>query len=174
MSKLKFKVHTFLSLAALTLSLPAFAADKKVVAEAKPVVETKPVNASAIKIAYINSPRVLQESPAAQKVLQEIQKAEAELNKKVQVKREEMKKAQEAKKSETELQMLAEKMKLELEPEAKKIQEDAAQKTGALETKLMDTIKVIAEQGKYDYVLIKDAVLYGGADITDEVIKKLN
>ena len=174
MSKLKFKVHTFLSLAALTLSLPAFAADKKVVAETKPVVETKPVNASAIKIAYINSPRVLQESPAAQKVLQEIQKAEAELNKKVQVKREEMKKAQEAKKSETELQMLAEKMKLELEPEAKKIQEDAAQKTGALETKLMDTIKVIAEQGKYDYVLIKDAVLYGGADITDEVIKKLN
>lgn len=172
MSKLKFKVHTFLSLAAITLSVPAFAADKK--AEVKPVVETKPVNASSIKIAYINSPRVLQESPAAQKVLQEIQKAEGELNKKIQVKREEMKKAQEAKKSETELQMLAEKMKIELEPEAKKIQEDAAVKTGALETKLMDTIKVIAQQGKYDYVLIKDAVLYGGTDITDEVIKKLN
>ncbi len=167
MSKLKFKVHTFLSLAAITLlSVPVFAADKK--------AEVKPVNASGIKIAYINSPRVLQESPAAQKVLQEIQKSEADLNKKIQVKREEMKKAQEAKKSETELQMLAEKMKIELEPEAKKIQEDAAQKTGALETKLMDTIKVIAQQGKYDYVLIKDAVLYGGTDITDEVIKKLN
>lgn len=176
-----FKLHTIVGLLAVTMPIASFAADKKA-AEAKPVeapkaVEAKPAPAAKpgeIKVAYINSAKVLQESPAAQKILQEIQKAEADLNKKIQAKREEIKKAQEAKKSETEIQMMAEKMRVELEPEAKKIQEDAAKKSDELEARLTEVIKTIATQNKYEYVLIKDAVLFGGTDITDEVIKKLN
>lgn len=149
--------------------------DKKVVKETKTTVESKTVDTTpgTFKVAYINSNRVLQESPAAQKVLQDIQKSEEELNKKIQAKREEIKKAQEAKKSETEIQMMVEKMKLELEPEAKKIQEYASTQTDQLETKLTETIKAVAAQQNYDFVLIKEAVLYGGTDITDVVIKKL-
>ena len=129
---------------------------------------------SGYKIAYIDSNRILKEYSAAQKLLQELGKAEAELNKKIMAKRQEIKKAQEAKKTETEIQMMAEKIRLELEPEAKRIEDESARKSKEIEDKVDSVIKSYAAKAKYDVIVLKEAVLYGGTDITNEILKELN
>ncbi|MCE2928422.1 MAG: OmpH family outer membrane protein, partial [Candidatus Caenarcaniphilales bacterium] len=82
-------------------------------------------------------------------------------------------KAQEAKKSDAELQMMAEKIKMEIEPEAKKLEEDSARRSDELETKVNSAIRELATKGSYNLVLVKEAVLYGGVDLTNEVLKTI-
>ena len=134
-----------------------------------------PVNAAAsgYKIAFIDSERILKEYGAAQKLLQELAKAEAELNKKILAKRQEIQKARAAKKTDTEIQMMAEKIRLELEPEAKRIEDESALKSKEIEDKVDAVIKGYAKKSKYDIVLVKEAVLNGGTDITNEILKQL-
>lgn len=132
------------------------------------------VNAEGtIKVGTVNTARILQENPGAQKLLQDLAKAEQDLNKKVLVKRQEILKAKEQNKTETELQMLAEQMRLEIEPEAKKLEEDSNKKSDAIEAQIDTAIETVAKAGKYNVILVKEAVLYGGEDITDAVIKQI-
>ena len=128
---------------------------------------------SAYKIAYIDSARILKEYPAAQKLLQDLSKAEAELNKKILLKKQEIQKAKAAKKTDTEIQMMAEKIRLELEPEAKRIEDESARKSEEIENKVDLVIKDFAAKSKYDIVVVKEAILFGGTDVTDEVLKNL-
>jgi len=129
--------------------------------------------ATKFTVAVVDSGRILQEYPAAQKMFQELTKAEAELNKKVLEKKQILDKAKAENKSEAELQMLTEQIKLELEPQAKKLEEESNAKSAEIEKKVNDTIKATAAASKYDLVLVKEAVLYGANDITNEILKKL-
>ena len=126
-----------------------------------------------IKVGTVNTARILQENPGAQKLLQDLAKAEQDLNKKVLAKRQEILKAKEQNKTETELQMLAEQMRLEIEPEAKKLEEDSNKKSANIEAQIDMAIETVAKAGKYNVILVKEAVLYGGEDITDAVIKQI-
>ena len=126
-----------------------------------------------IKVGTVNTARILQENPGAQKLLQDLAKAEQDLNKKVLAKRQEILKAKEQNKTETELQMLAEQMRLEIEPEAKKLEEDSNKKSANIEAQIDMAIETVAKAGKYNVILVKEAVLYGGEDITDVVIKQI-
>jgi outer membrane protein len=128
---------------------------------------------STIKVGTINTSRILQEHPQAQKLLQDLAKAEQELNKKVLAKKQEIIKAKEQNKTETEIQMLAEQMRLEIEPEAKKLEAESNKKSEEIEKQIEAAISTVAKSSKFDVVLIKEAVLFGGVDITDEVIKKV-
>ncbi len=128
---------------------------------------------AAPNIATIDSNKILQSYPEAQTIVQDINRLEAELNKKIKSKREELEKAKAAGKTETELQLMAEKMRQEIEPEAKRIEEDSRKRSDAIETNIHEAIQSTAKEGKYDLVLSKDAVLYGGVDISDSVVKKL-
>lgn len=134
-----------------------------------------PVNAvePAYKIAYIDSARILKEYSAAQDLLRDLAKAEAQLNKKILLKRQEIQKARAAKKTDTEIQMMAEKIRLELEPEAKRIEDESAQKSKEIEDKVDLVINEFAKKSKYDIVVVKEAVLYGGTDVTNEILAKL-
>jgi outer membrane protein len=129
--------------------------------------------AQALKIAVVDSSKVLQEYPAAQKMLQDLAKAEADLNKKIADKKALIEQAKTAKKTDTEIQMLAEQMRLEIEPEARKLEEDTNKRSDQIEATIKTAIETVAKEGKYDAVMIKEAVLYGGVDVSDEVLKKL-
>lgn len=139
--------------------------------EAKALENKTP--ASSINIGVIDSQRILHELPEAQKMVQDLSKAEAELNKKILASRAELQKAQEAKKSEAELKMMAEKFKLEIDPQAKKLEEDSAKRSDILEAKINASIRDLAKKNNYNIVLAKEVVLYGGSDLTNEVLKAL-
>ena len=128
---------------------------------------------SSFKVGTINTNKILQEHPQAQKLLQDLTKAEQDLNKKVLAKKQEIIKAKEQNKTETEIQMLAEQMRLEIEPEAKKLEAESNKKSEEIEKQIEAAISAVSKSSKYDVVLVKEAVLYGGVDITDEVIKKV-
>lgn len=129
--------------------------------------------AGNLKVGTINTARILQEHPEAQKLLKDLAKAEMDLNKKVLEKRQEIMKAKEQNKTDTELQMLAEQMRLEIEPEAKKLEEESNRKSESIEAQVDTAIQAVAKAGKFDVILVKEAVLYGGEDITDAVIKNI-
>jgi outer membrane protein len=151
------RIIKFYSLSVITLysSLPALSAE------------------SSFKVGTINTNKILQEHPQAQKLLQDLTKAEQDLNKKVLAKKQEIIKAKEQNKTETEIQMLAEQMRLEIEPEAKKLEAESNKKSEEIEKQIEAAISAVSKSSKYDVVLVKEAVLYGGVDITDEVIKKV-
>lgn len=128
---------------------------------------------SALKVGFIDSSRILQEYPAAQQLLNDLAKSEAALNKKILDRKEKLLQAKSQNKTETELQMLAEQMKNEIEPEAKKLEADSAARSAVIEKKVDEIIQQVAKQGKYNVVLAKEAVLFGGTNLTDEVLKKL-
>jgi len=128
---------------------------------------------SALKVAIVDSNRVLQEYSVAQKMLQDLAKAEADLNKKIADKKALIEQAKTTKKTETEIQMLAEQMRLEIEPEARKLEDDTNKKSDEIEANIKAAIEAVAKEGKYDAVMIKEAVLFGGIDVSDEVLKKL-
>ena len=129
--------------------------------------------ARALKVAFVDSNKVLQEYSVAQKMLQDLAKAESALNKKIADKKALIEQAKSAKKTETEIQMLAEQMRLEIEPEARKLEDDTNKRSDEIEINIKNAIDLVAKEAKYDVVMIKEAVLYGGVDISDEVLKKL-
>lgn len=128
---------------------------------------------SALKVGYVDSAQVLQGNVESQRMFQELAKAEAELNKKIVTKREQLIQAKQSKKTDTEIQMLAEKLRMEIEPEMKKLEERTNNQSKLVEDKIRNAITSVAKKNKYDFILIKEAVLYGGEDVTNDVIKAL-
>lgn len=128
---------------------------------------------NTLSVAVVDTVRILAEYPKAQKVLQEISAAEEALSLKVKNKRKELNDARSQDKTDTELQMLAEQFKLEIEPEAKRLEEESAKKSKEVEDEVKKTIDAIAKSSSYDVVLSKQAVLYGGIDISNTVLNKL-
>ena len=134
---------------------------------------TTPSKAVDIKVATINSNKIIQSYPKAQKLMQDLAKAEADLNKKIVEKKAALEKAKNENKTQTELQMMAEQMRLEIEPEAKKLEADSNKRSEEIETSIKQAIDAVAKENKYDLILTEEAVLYGGTDVTDLVLKKL-
>jgi len=57
---------------------------------------------------------------------------------------------------------------------AKEVQAKREELTKTITTSLDTAIKTVAEAKKLSLVIAKEAVLYGGTDITNEVLEKLN
>lgn len=68
-------------------------------------------------------------------------------------------------------QSLEEKYNKELISKREKLDKDYASKLAAIDKSISDKIVVEAKNGGYDIVLAKGVVLYGGTDITNNVIK---
>ncbi|MBU6197684.1 MAG: OmpH family outer membrane protein [Cyanobacteria bacterium REEB446] len=127
----------------------------------------------SILIGVVDSKEILEKYSRAKAVLAEIVKEEAALNKKFQEKRAQLEAARKANKTETEIQLLTEQIRTELEPSAKKLESDSAAKSKEVETNVKAAIEKIRKKNKIELVLLKEAVLSGGTDITAEVLKEL-
>ncbi len=131
------------------------------------------LSAQALKIATVNSVRVLQEHKDAQKTMKELQTAEQKLKNKILEHRKQIEVARKANKTATELQMMAEQFKLQIEPEASKLETESLEKSKAIKENIDAAVEKVAKEEKADFVLLEEAVIYGSVDITDKVLKKL-
>jgi outer membrane protein len=127
----------------------------------------------SILVGVVDSKEILEKYSRAKAVLLEIAKEEAALSKKFQEKRAQLEAARKANKTETEIQLLTEHIRTELEPSAKKLESDSAAKSKEVETNVKAAIERVRKKNKIELVLLKDAVLSGGTDITAEVLKEL-
>ncbi len=125
------------------------------------------------KIGTVNASKVMGSYEEARKTLEEIQKADAALKDKIAAKRKLIEEARVANKTETELQMMAEQFQLEIEPEAKKLETDSKTKSEKIQKTVETAIKDVATEQKLDVILVQEAVLFGGTDVSDAVLKKL-
>lgn len=134
------------------------------------------VNAAEDKlalVAVVDSKEILEKYSRAKAILAEIAKEEAALNKKFQEKRAQLEAARKANKTETEIQLLTEQIRNELEPSAKKLEQDSAAKSKEVENSVKLAIDKVKKKNNIEIVLLKDAVLSGGLDITADVLKEL-
>ncbi len=129
---------------------------------------------SKSRIATVDAPRIMNNYPEARKTFDEIQKSDSSLKDKIQAKRKLIDEARSAGKTETELQMMAEQFQLEIEPEARKLEAESKAKSQKIQAALESAIKDVAADQKYEVVLVQEAVIYGGTDISDAVIRKLS
>lgn len=132
-----------------------------------------PCQAVDLKVGTINSNKIIQSYPKSQKLMQDLAKLESDLNKKILEKKAALEKAKSENKTQTELQMMAEQMRLEIEPEAKKLETDSNARSEEVENNIKLAIETVAKENKFDLILTEEAVLFGGTDVSDLVLKKL-
>lgn len=129
--------------------------------------------AFAYTIGYVDTAKVLQTYKGAktaqaqmQKELQEYQAAFVDRQKKIQ-------EAQKAGKSQAELKEMTEKFEKELAPLKEKATNLEQRLSKDVKSKIEAKINAIAKNKKVDVVVDKAVVLYGGVDLTNDVIKAL-
>lgn len=76
-------------------------------------------------------------------------------------------------KNEVKKKALEEKYNKELNVRKNTIEKEYTQKLSAIDKSITETIKTKATKDGYDLVLVKNIVLVGGTDITDEITKAL-
>jgi len=125
-------------------------------------------------IGYVDTAVVLEKYPKAQKALAELKKSEELLRVKLIEQRKKFARPENQKKTETEKRLLLEKFKSDIEPEAERLEDKSKKKSKEIEKELEAAIGNVAKSSKYDLILIKQAILWGGKDVSNEVIKELS
>lgn len=124
-------------------------------------------------IGTIDRDKVVQHYPKAQSFAEELKKGEEKVQKLVEGANKQYEEAKKANKPPAELEGLQKRLQTEIDNEVRKLQTTAQTLEGQLETEMDSAIKAEAAVHKVDVVLMKQAVLMGGVDITDGVVKRL-
>ncbi len=124
-------------------------------------------------IGTIDRDKVVQHYPKAQSFAEELKKGEEKVQKLVENANKQYEDAKKANKPPAELEGLQKRLQVQIDDEVKKLQVTAQQLEGQLESEMDAAIKAEAAVHKVDVVLMKQAVLFGGVDITDGVVKRL-
>jgi outer membrane protein len=82
--------------------------------------------------------------------------------------------AQRAGKSKAEIEKMTKKFEAELKPKKEAVEELDKEMSAKLKKQIEIAIQDVAKAKGYAVVVDKQVVLYGGEDITDDVLKKLN
>lgn len=137
------------------------------------VLTAAPALAAANNVGYVDTARVLMTYSGAKsaqgqmaKELEAYQRAFMDRQKKIA-------EAQKAGKSPAEIQKMTEAYEKELAPLKNRAQGLEQRLSADVKTKIESKIQAIAKAHHLDLVLDKAACLYGGVDITDDVIRSL-
>ncbi|MBC7541223.1 MAG: OmpH family outer membrane protein [Candidatus Sericytochromatia bacterium] len=118
--------------------------------------------------------QALQKAPVAQKAMAKLNAAQGSYQKELQIRSQKLDEAQKRKASADELSKLRQQFEKELQTLRTKGEQDAQSATETLQRDLERAVKTVADQKKLEMVFRKEAMLYGGADITLDVEKQLN
>lgn len=150
----------------LTLGLIAIFSFSAVLAESK------------LKIGVVDPEYILSQYPKAQKSINELEAKKAKIEETIRKKTQELNAAK-AKKdiSKTELQLIAEQGRAAIEPDLKALDDLARESSQSVKDEILEAIEKFSKDSKYDWVLLKAAVLYHKEgviqDLNDEVLKSL-
>lgn len=132
-----------------------------------------PLAASAMTVGYVDTAKVLLSYQGARSAQGKMQAELLKYQAAFTDRQRKIAEAQQAGKSQAELQKMTEGFEKELAPLKAKAMSLEAQLSGDVKKKIEGVIHRVAAARKLDLVLDKAAVLHGGVDITDEVVKAL-
>ena len=135
-----------------------------------------PISAPTVKSAtlgVVDRDKVITSFNKAQSAAEELKKTEESVRKLLEDSNKQYEEAKNAKKPPAELEGLQKRLQTKIDDEYKKAQAKAQNLETQLETDIDSAIKAEAASRKLDTVLMKGAVLLGGTDITDGVVKRL-
>ncbi len=125
-------------------------------------------------IGVIDHDKVVSGYPKAQAAFEDLKKGEEKVQKLVENANKQYEEAKKSNKPATELESLQKRLQIEIDVEVKKLQGNIGAIENQLQGEIDGAIKAEAANHKVDVVLVKQAVLLGGVDITDGVLKRLS
>ena len=128
----------------------------------------------ASTIGVVDREKVITSFTKAQKAADELKRVEDSVRKLLEESNKQYEEAKVAKKPQAELETLQKKLQSRIVAEYKKAQSQAQSLETTLESDIDAAIKAEADSRKLDTVFMKGAVLLGGTDITDGVVKRLS
>jgi len=140
------------------------------------VIFTVPVFAQAplrMNIGVVDRDKVVTSYPKAQQAAEELKKQEDKVHKLIEESNKQYEESKAAHKPPAELEGLQRRLQNQIDEEVRKVQAKAQGLEGQLESDIDTAIKAEASNRKVDAVFMKQAVLVGGTDLTEGVIKRL-
>lgn len=129
--------------------------------------------AAHLSIGLVDRDKVVTSYPRAQQAAEELKRQENKVHKLIEDSNKQYEESKAAHKPPAELEGLQKRLQNGIDDEVKKVQARAQVLESQLETEIETAIKAEAANKKVDTVLMKQAVLVGGTDLTDGVIKRL-
>jgi len=124
---------------------------------------------AAEKIGYVDMNRVLSSYKKAQTMSSDIKIQQAEIQKMIEEARKQVKEA----KNDKEKKELEKKLTEKIQQKTNSAKAEYEKQIKELDTKVVSTIKKVAETKQVDTIFKKENLIVGGVDLTDEVIKEL-
>jgi Skp family chaperone for outer membrane proteins len=149
--------------AAVGLASSAMAADQA------PAITAAP----KLNIGVVDKDKVVTGYPQAQHAAEDLKRSEDRVHKLIEDSNKQYEEAKASKKPAAELESLQKRLQTSIDKEVKDIQTKAQGLETQLENDIDGAIKAEAAARKCDAVFVKQAVLVGGTDITDGVVKRL-
>ena len=124
-------------------------------------------------IGLVDRDKVVTSYPRAQSAVDDIRKAEEHFHSLIETSNKQYEDAKNAKKPSADLENLQKRLQSSIDGEQKSLESKAKALESQLEKDINGAIEAEAAARKVDLVLLKPAVLVGGVDITDGVMKRL-
>ncbi len=124
-------------------------------------------------IGLVDRDKVVTSYPKAQSAVEDIRKAEERFHSLIESSNKQYEDAKTAKKPQADLESLQKRLQSSIDGEQKNLEAKAKGLESQLEKDINGAIEAEAAARKVDLVLLKPAVLVGGVDITDGVMKRL-
>ena len=122
----------------------------------------------------VDRDKVVNAYPKAHSAAEELKKSEESIRKLIEDSNKQYEDAKTAKKPPAELEGLQKRLQNQIDGEVKRVQARAQALETSLENEIDTAIKAEAASRHVDVVIMKQAVLTGGTDISDGVIKRLS
>ena len=133
---------------------------------AQPVVK-------GLNIGVVDRDKVVTSYPKAQSAAEDLKRQEDKVHKLIEDSNKQYEEGKAAHKPPAELEGMQRRLQNQIDEEVRRVQAKAQGLEGQLESEIDTAIKAEAAARKIDTVFMKQAVLLGGTDLTEGVIKKL-